>query len=224
MADFIGGEVNLGYYTHNPSGSAQNGNDKVDIESDLKWEEENDMFLKVYFEHPVPIIPNVKLGYTKFSHSGEGKATKGFSWGVINIGLNGDIDSKLDLNIYDIALYYELLDNWLNFDVGVNIKYLDGSIDVNSDETSVNLPIPMLYAKARVNIPATDLSFQAEGNYISYGDNALFDLEVGARYTFALGFGVEAGYKAFKIKLDDVDDTSMDADFNGLYGKIVWDF
>ena len=229
MADFIGGEVNLGYYSHSPSGVAQNGDDKVDIEDDLKWENEGDVFFKAYFEHPVPIVPNIKIGYSSFSHKGDGVASKTFSWGDINlITVKDKIDTELDLKMYDITLYYELLDNWLNFDAGLNIKYLDGSIKVDTttdhEESSVSVPIPMLYAKARVDIPTTDVSLQVEGNYISYDSNTLYDLEIGARYTFMLGLGIEAGYKTLKLKIDDIDDASIDADFNGIYGKVVWDF
>lgn len=225
MADFIGGEVDLGFYAHNPSGMAQNGGDSVDIEKDLNWKNENDIFFKAYFEHPIPILPNIKVGYSKFSHEGKGKASKTFSWNGIDLfRVNDDIYSNLDLDIYDFTLYYELLDNWLNFDMGLNVKYLNGSIKVDNDNTDIDLPIPMLYAKAKVDIPSTDLSFQAEGNYISYDKNSLYDLEIGARYSFTLGFGIEAGYKAMKIKIDDIDDFSMDADFSGAYGKVIWDF
>ena len=232
MADFIGGEVDLGYYTHNPSGTAQYKGDKIDVEDDLKWENEQDIFFKAYFEHPVPIIPNIKVGYTDFSHSGDGMASRDFTFGGTIYNSTSRIDSNLDLKMYDITLYYELLDNWLNFDAGVNIKYIDGDISVKgfangrpvNESTDFQVPIPMLYGKARVDIPTTDLSFQLEGNYVSYDDNMLYDMEAGARYTFALGFGLEAGYKLFKIKIDDVDDFSMDTDFSGFYGKVVWDF
>jgi outer membrane protein len=226
MADFIGGELNLGYYNHSPSGTAVYKDNSVDIEDDLKWDSSGDIFLKAYLEHPVPIIPNIKLGYTDFSHSGNGKVTA-FSWGDI-FNITDDIDTKLDLQMYDITLYYEVLDNWLNLDMGLNIKYIDGSIDVKSttdhESSDFSIPIPMLYTKARVDIPTTDFSFQFEGNYISYDSNTLYDLELGARYSPTLGFGVEGGYKAFKLKIDDVDDLSMDTDFNGMYVKLVWDF
>ena len=227
MADVIGGEINLGYYSHAPSGSAEYKDDgSVDVEDDLQLDTTNDIFFKAYFEHPVPIIPNIKVGYTNFSHSGEGTVTA-FTWGKI-INITDNIYTNLDLKMYDIALYYELLDNWINLDVGLNVKLVDGSIDIKTttehEHTDFNVPIPMLYGKARIDIPATDVSFQAEGNYISYDGNTLYDLELGARYTFALGLGVEAGYKIFKLKLDDIDDLTMDADFSGAYGKVVWDF
>jgi outer membrane protein len=136
--------------------------------------------------------------------------------------------------MYDFTLYYELLDNWINLDVGVNVKYIDGLINVKGTNTLTNqlidessnfqVPIPMVYAKARFDIPTTDLSFQAEGNYISYDGNTFYDAEVGARYTLALGLGFEAGYKTMKLEIEDIDDLSMNADFSGAYGKLVWDF
>lgn len=228
MADFIGGEVDLGYYSHSPSGTAQYKGDSADIEKDLHWADEKDMFIRAYFEHPVPIIPNIRLGYSKFSHEGDGAVSKTFGWDNFSIGLNENVYSKIDLDMYDLTLYYEFLDNWISADAGLNIKYLDGTVDLqsttDSSHNAIQVPIPMLYLKGKVDIPATDLSFQLEGDYVSYSGNMLYDFELGARYTFFAGLGIEAGYKAMKIKIDDVDDFSMDTDFNGAYGKLVWDF
>jgi len=230
MADFIGGEVDLGYYSHSPSGTAQYKGDSADVENDLHWGDEQDVFLRAYFEHPIPVIPNIRVGFSKFFHEGNGRATKTFGWDDFSIGINDKVYSKIDLSMYDITLYYEFLDNWISADAGLNIKYLDGTVDVKSTSTTKNssndiqVPIPMLYFKGKVDIPTTDLSFQLEGDYISYSGNMLYDFELGARYTFVAGLGIEAGYKAMKIKIDDVDDFSMDTDFNGVYGKVVWDF
>jgi outer membrane protein len=229
MADVIGGEVNLGYYNHTLSGTAQNGEDIVDVEDDLKLESEDDIMLRAYIEHPIPALPNIRLGYRTFNHEGSGAVSKRFTWGDLTIFEVGDnIDTNLDLDIYDATLYYEILDNWLNLDLGLNVKYLNGSIDVSSTrsrvDTDIDLPIPMLYGKARFDVPTTDLSFQVEGDFITYDDNTLYDLEAGIRYTLKFGVGFEVGYKTFKIKIDDLEDISMDADFNGVYSKLVWDF
>jgi len=229
MADFIGGELNVGYYKHAPSGTVQYLGTPIDIENDLKWKEEGDIFLKAYFEHPLPILPNIKVGYTEFGHSGSNLLGQSFRFGNTNYAMGVDTQSTFDLKMYDLTLYYELLDNWINIDAGLNVKYMDGKITVKSntglsDETDFQVPVPMLYAKARFDVPTTDLSFQAEGNYVTYDGNTLYDVEAGVRYTLALGLGVEAGYKTMKLKLDDVDDLSVDSDFSGVYGKLVWDF
>jgi len=228
-ADIIGGELNLGYYQHTPSGTLQYQGNSINLVDTLKWKEESDMFAKIYLEHPVPIIPNVKVGYTDFGHSGSGVVNTAFTFGGQTYTANSNIDSIFDLKMYDLALYYELLDNWVNLDVGVNVKYVDGSISVKSntglsEATSFQVPLPMLYGKARFDVPTTDLSFQVEGNYVSYDGNTLYDAEAGVRYTFALGLGLEAGYKTMKLELDNVDDISMNTDFSGAYGKLVWDF
>jgi outer membrane protein len=234
MADVIGGELNVGFYNHAPSGTVQYQGDVIDIEKDLKWENEGDVFIKAYLEHPLPIIPNIKVGYSTFGHTGSGSVNNSFQFGRKTFNLNTDINTRFDLKMYDLTLYYELLDNWINVDAGINVKYIDGEIGVNgtdlitnlfiNESTTFQVPIPMLYGKVRLDVPSTDLSFQVEGNYISYDGNTFYDAEIGARYTLALGLGFEAGYKTMKLKLDDIDDLSMDSDFSGAYGKLVWDF
>ena len=229
MADFVGGELNIGYYNHAPSGSAQYKGDVLDLEDTLKWDSEGDIFVKAYFEHPLPIIPNIKVGYSDFGHSGSGKVSKDFNFGGKTFSANSNIDTTFDLKMYDLTLYYEILDNWANLDLGVNIKYIDGSLSIKDDgnlneSTDFQVPVPMVYAKARFDVPTTDLSFQIEGNYISYDGNTFYDAEAGIRYTLAMGLGLEAGYKTMKLELDDIDDLTMTSDFSGAYGKIVWDF
>jgi len=229
FGDIIGGEVNIGVYNHSPNGTAQNRGDVVDIEDDLNWESENDILLKAYLEHPFLLLPNIMVGYSKFSHSGVGTATKNFVWGGITLfSLSDRVESSIDLDIYELGLYYEILDNWLNLDVGLNLKYFDGFVDVETtlqkEHTELDFALPTLYAKGRFDVPTTNLSFQLEGNFIDYDGNTYYDLDFGARYNIMLGFGVEAGYRVMKLKIDDVDDISMDADFSGAYGKVIWDF
>ncbi len=229
-ADTIGGELNIGYYNHIPSGTLQYQGSVIELENTLKWSSQTDLFMKGYFEHPIPLIPNIKIGYSEFGHSGVGLVDRTFNFGGESYRVGTDIDSFFDLRMYDLALYYELLDNWINVDVGINVKYVDGSISIKNnttgflEATSFTVPIPMLYAKARFDLPTTNLSVQAEGNYVTYDGYTLYDVELGARYTFLLGLGVEAGYKSMKLKLDSIDDLSMNSDFSGIYGKIVWDF
>jgi len=234
MADIIGGEINIGYYNHAPTGTTQYQGDEINLEDDLKWESEGDVFVKAYIEHPLPIIPNIKVGYTSFGHSGSGSVNKSFQFGGKSFNLNSNIDTQFDLKMYDLTLYYEILDNWVNLDLGLNVKYIDGLINVKGTDIISNklinesadfkVPVPMLYAKARFDVPITDLSFQAEGNYVTYDGHTFYDAEIGARYTLALGLGLEAGYKTMKLELDDIEDLSMNAEFSGAYGKLVWDF
>jgi len=235
-ADTIGGEISLGLFSHAPSGIASyQSSATVDLEDDLYWDTEQDLVLKAYFEHPLPFIPNVKAEYSDLSHSGSGTVYQ-FNWGDI-IDFSGTLDNNMDLKMYDMTLYYELLDNQIfEADLGVTIRYIDGTIDMRATPVSGTLSAtyeavdfsgaaPMLYTKLRAYIPSTDIALQFEGNGISYEDTTFFDYEISARYTFAMGVGIEAGYRLVHLDSSDLEDgLYVDADFQGPYASVVWDF
>ena len=245
-ADTIGGEISLGIYSHSPSGTASytlpytSAGTTVDIENDFGWSEEQDIIFKVYFENPLPFIPNAKLAYNSFTQSGTGNVTD-FRWGFISG--DGDIETDLSLKMYDVTAYYELLDNIMELDAGITLRYLTGDITVTPSANfnfaplpsfSLSLPaeivdldlwIPMLYGKARFNIPNTDISLQLEANAISYEDTTFYDYELSGRYSWAMGLGLEAGYKATHLDSKDLaDGFVVDIDSAGPFASLVWDF
>lgn len=226
-ADMIGGEISLGFFNHAPSGDASYKSSAASLEDTFGFNEKQDMFLKAYLEHPFPLLPNVKLGYTILSHDGI-SSVEDFSWGEIT-EYSGQIDNSLSLDMTDVTLYYEILDSWLEVDAGLTLRYFSGDMIVSADGEydSANFSIwaPLLYGKARVNLPVTDLSFQLEANAISYWDMTAYDYELSARYTLTMGIGLEAGYKGFHIDSDDLaDGFHTDMDFSGPYAAAIWDF
>jgi len=244
-ADTIGGEISLGVYSHSPSGTASYTlagplTESIDLENDFGWSDDQDFVLKAYFEHPLPFLPNIKIAYSTLNQSGTGSVVD-FSWGPISG--TGDIDTDLELQMYDLTAYYELLDNVVEIDAGLTMRYLGGDIAVtptagfsftpliSSSEvgvpytTDIDLWIPMLYGKARFNIPKTDISLQFEANGISYEETTFYDYELSARYTFFMGLGIEAGYKSIHLDSEDLaDGFIVDMDFSGPYASVVWDF
>ena len=225
-ADTIGGEISLGFFNHQPNGNASYKGSATNIDDTLGFNEEQDIFLKAYFEHPFPVIPNMKLGYTTLAHEGSGSVDN-FTWG--DHTYNGTIESSLSFDMTDVTLYYEFLDNWAEVDTGLTLRYISGNMDVHSNEGSdvadFSTWVPMLYGKVRFTLPVTDLSFQLEANAISYWDITAYDYELSARYTLALGVGLEAGYKAFHLDSDDlVNGFNADMDFSGPYAAVLWDF
>jgi outer membrane protein len=225
-ADTIGGEISLGFFNHQPNGDASYKGSATDMEETLGFSEEQDIFLKAYLEHPLPVIPNIKLGYATLSHAGSSNVND-FTWG--DTTYNGTINSSLSLDMSDVTLYYEFLDNWAEVDAGLTLRYISGDIHVRSSESSdvadFSTWVPMLYGKMRFTLPVTDLSFQLEANAISYWDITAYDYELSARYTLAMGIGLEAGYKAFHLDSDDlVNGFHADMEFSGPYAAAIWDF
>lgn len=227
-ADMIGGEASLGFFSHAPSGNASYKSASSNLEETFGLSEEQDLFFKACLEHPFPLLPNIKLGHTTLSHDGS-SSVEGFSWGDID-NFDGAIDNSLSLDITDVTLYYEVLDNWIEVDTGLTARYITGDIQVSTDDArhdtvDFSTWVPMLYGKARFNLPSTDISLQLEANAVSYWDITAYDYELSARYTLAIGSGLEAGYKSFHLDSDDlVDGFKANMDFAGPYIAAIWDF
>lgn len=229
-ADTIGGEASLGIFNHSPEGYASytlpfwgHQGTSADIVDTLGFSETQDIFLKVYMEHPLALLPNVKLAYTALSHEGNSQVTF-FTWGDI-VNFTGEIDSSLSLDMTDATLYYEISDNWVNLDVGLTLRYLTGDMDVNHEYLSFSTLVPLLYAKTRFDFPVTDFSLQLEANAVSFSGITSYDYELSARYTLAMGIGLEAGYKAYHLDSNDLlDGFNANIDFSGPYAAAVWDF
>lgn len=229
-ADTIGGEASLGFFNHTPDGYASytlpfGGYQGTysDMVETLGFSAAQDIFLKVYLEHPLGVLPNLKLAYTALSHEGSSQVTL-FSWGDI-VNFTGEIDSSLSLDMTDATLYYEISDNWVTLDLGLTLRYLNGNMDVNHEGLSFSTLVPLLYAKTRFDFPVTDLSLQLEANAVSYAGITTYDYELSARYTLAMGIGLEAGYKAFHLESNELlDGFDANMDFTGPYAAAVWDF
>ena len=243
-ADTLGGEFFLGMYSHTPSGYASytapgmgKTGTSANLEDTLQWESNENIFLKAYLEHPVPMLPNVKVALTQLSHDGQSNVGNDFVWGEIHIPYSGTIDNNMDINKYDMTLYYELLDNWIEADAGITLGYINGHIKVtalsglassslsHTEKTDFSLFMPTLYGKTRFNLPSTDISLQFEGDIFSYDDTTFYNYTLSARYTFTMGLGIEAGYKALHLESKDLaEGLDVDMDFNGPYAAVVWDF
>jgi outer membrane protein len=228
-ADTLGAEI--GFATWNPelTGSIKGNNvldSDIDVEKDLGFgSKETNSFFWVYFDHPVPFLPNIKLQKTSYSDS----ASKINSIIYDGKTYSGNIKTNLTLNQTDIISYYRLLDNWINFDLGVNLKVVDGNIkisapsatDTNKDFGAI---IPMLYAKARFDLPFSGLSFETDGSYVGYSGSKLSDFKAGIVYESSYGLGATAGIRKQNLTLDDIDNTNTNLDINGLYAGLFYHF
>lgn len=227
-ADTIGGEASIGYYHHTLEGRSQyHSFSATDLSDTLDFSGRQDIFFKIYIEHPFPLFPNLKIAYNSLSHDSNANV-KYFTWGDIQ-NFTGSVDSSLSLSYTDTTLYYELLDNWTEIDAGFTFRYLKGDMNIDTsymeDAVAYSTLVPMLYGKARFNIPSTDLSFQLEANLLSFSAISTYSYEVSTRYSFSMGVGIEAGYKAFHLDSDDlVDGLNTDIDYTGPYVSVVWDF
>lgn len=218
-ADIVGLGANVSYWDSDLDGTATNRDSSIDVEDDLNLDSDSNANLSAYLEHPVPILPNVRLNYTSIEQSGRGEVGVG---GFDNIVSGASVNSELDLDQFDVTLYYELLDNWVNLDAGITVRTLDGELVIEErfpgnevSRTTIDGTIPMGYLAARFDLPLTGVSLGAEGNFISFDGDSIYDYNAYGQYEFAV-VQLRAGYRQMNIDYEDSND-ALDIEIGGPF-------
>ncbi len=187
----------------------------------------------VAFEHPIPLIPNIKIASTTLDTHGSAELDALFEFGGEVYDVNTALDTVLDLSYVDYTLYYELFDNdLLTVDFGLTARDIDTQISATDTETSTTSDrggsgiVPMLYVSTIVGLPFTGFNVFAEANFISYDDQTLYDYQAGISYevldNLAVDLNITLGYREMKLELNDLDDLYSDLTFKGVFaGAIV---
>ena len=210
-ADFLGVYVGGGSWNHDPSGdfnTTQTGSTNIDMKSNLGLSDESEAYVWAAFEHPIPFLPNIRLEKTSLGHTG----TAG-SVNFNGVTVNGAATISLDST--DAILYYRLLDNWVNFDLGLNLRKIDGEFAIGSESVSVSESIPMLYMAAQFDLPFSGFSVGADYSLVSYSGSKYDDLRLRALYEMGV-VGFEVGLRTTTLELDDVDNINAKIDFDGI--------
>lgn len=198
----------------------------ADLE-DLGLSDEQNTFYYVALEHPIPVIPNVRLQVNDINLSEESTLTQSFVLDGTTYNVSEDVVSDFDLSHTDATLYYEVLDNWITIDLGLTIRQFDGSLEIRSTSSgsvtqTIDETIPMAYLKGQVELPFTGFYVTATGNYISYDGNTLQELQAGVGYLsdgWVLDMGFELGIRNMNLELDDVSDIDANIDLTGTYAS-----
>tara|TARA_R110001592_G_scaffold120444_1_gene324695 strand:+ start:2907 stop:3638 length:732 start_codon:yes stop_codon:yes gene_type:complete len=224
QADIIGGSVEATYWYAGLGGDASFSNTTIDVEDDLDLGKNSFFELAATVEHPVPLIPNVRLKYSDLDQTENGTLSSNF--GSAN---SGSVETNLDLSNVGLVLYYEILDNWVSADFGLDLRKFDGQLEITNKsdnskfQTDIDEFLPLGYVSAEFAMPFTDMSAGVEISAISYSGNSIHDAKVRLRQGFSLAF-IEIGYRQLGIKLEDLSNTDVDIDFSGVYLSTGLDF
>ena len=231
-ADIARVEIGGGAWGQTPSGTATyNAGGGVGGTNKFDETQDTSPYVWMLIKHPLPIIPNIRLEYVSIHAPGKASG----QWGGISAPV--DTASTLDLKAYDIIPYYNLLDNtmWTTIDLGIDIKVIDADYKVSANgaftgyENQKTVVIPMVYLRARVEIPATNIGLEADGKYITYNGSTVYDARAKVDYTFdfipVVQPAFEVGYRVHKINIDDSSvEVKSDVDFKGIYAGLMLRF
>ena len=225
-ADVLGVRAGANYWNYDISGTARyktrdSAND-IDINNDLGYDDGSSGYYYISLEHPLPFLPNVRLSYTDIDEDANGRLSRTVVFGNTTFFFNEDVSSQFELKQTDVTLYYELLDNVVSLDLGLNGKYIDSKARISgslsgTENTSISGWVPMAYAGVGADLPLTGLGVSADGSYVKYEGSSFYDFSVRASYTTPWHLGVDVGYRKIKLDLDDFDDSFTDVEFDGPY-------
>lgn len=228
-ADFIGIKVGGGIWDYEVSGKIRylTAAD-VDLKNDLKLQDEKDSYSFIIIEHPVPLIPNVKVSKSGLATAGSGTLTANFTYGGETYSASESITTELVLDHQDVTLYYELLDNVVTLDVGLTAKMVDGKITITRSGVPTTTPIegtiPMLYGAVGISFPATGIYVGVEGSALKIGDSEISDYTAKISYETSYLLGIEGGVRTMTVKLDDFDNSSSNMEFSGPFVNLFLHF
>lgn len=217
-ADTLSVSAGIGIWNTSPTGSFQKTGDptNVNVKDDLFWGSETQGYLFATLEHPVPIIPNAKIMVTKIDQAGSGNTTFQFDGNTYT----GNVSNDFSIQTIDLIGYYEILDNVVSLDIGLNIRNLQ--VDYNISATGVTTSdsmsetIPMLYALVGGS-PIPDLIISGELSYIAISGSTISDFTAKVAYTTSFFVGFEAGYRKQQYTFDDISGTDADMSFDGVF-------
>jgi len=222
-AEFVGLNIGANPATAAYPGAFSNNSSSIDLVDDLDADSSARSSMVLILEHPIPVLPNVRYrGYNLDSSDNSGlNSDIGLNGGMLEAAGNGN--SAFDLDHEDIVLYYQLLNNWIDLDMGVDLKRFDGQISQTGDGGSVSVDetIPLLYLSARIDLPVNGMYLGAKinANVVDLGisESTAQDSTFLLGYQSGTGLGIEGGIKYFSLELNDADNLDSDFEYDGLF-------
>lgn len=189
-ATVAGFGVEADYYVPEAKGDFRYTENSVMSSTHFNGDNDTQYQVGLYLEHPIPMLPNLRADFTpETSFSGADSVA----------GTNTVKFSQIDT-----TLYYEVLDNIVDFDIGLTGKFIDGEVTGTVNQ-SFNVVIPMVYVAAGVKIPTLPVRFDADLKYVGYSGNSVSDMRIKAAWEVFAGLEAVAGYRYESLKLDEDD-------------------
>jgi len=222
-ADFVG--LNIGAHTNQSAHTInRNSASSIDLVDDLNVNNPAQTSMVLILEHPISVLPNIRYqGYNLYSSESSGvnpEANNNGSAAIAGITTT----TSFDLNHEDIVLYYQLLNNWIDLDMGVDLKRFDGQVSqagTTGSSIDVDETITLLYLSARVDLPVNGLyvgaNITADVIDLGLSQSTAQDSTIMLGYESGTGLGIEGGIKSFSVELNDSDSLNTNLEYDGLF-------
>lgn len=229
FADTIGIYAGISVWQADNDGSFGVTDSISTAELGLKSDDVNSFY--VALEHPLPIIPNIRISQTPLETEGSATLAAPYTFDNITFPVDTPVSTKIDLSHTDYTLYYEILDNIASVDLGISARVFDGTANMASDalseQVNFSVTVPMLYGRVQFDLPLTGFYVGGTLKYVGLDGDKLQDMEARVGYMTSglpASVGVELGYRKMSLEVDDDDDLQTDLNFDGAYAGVVFHF
>jgi outer membrane protein len=199
----------------------------------LGVDDETSNVLWLMFEHPLPFIPNVRLMHSEISTVANSQATQVILIGNLQIQVQAQIQTTIDISHTDATFYYQLLDNWLTLDLGVTARQMSGYVEVVPEvggrfRAEMDGVVPTGYINLQIDFPYSGWHMGATVNAAAYKGDKITDVSGRIGYEFeitpAMDLGLNVGYRNMDLLVNDLNSLNADASLSGAFFELLIHF
>ena len=234
-ADFLSLSAGAGYEQQNIDGYVKVGDtinyfaphsvDPVNNIGSLGLKDKTNPYVWVKFIHPIPIIPNIKVQYTRYDTTGHSDYVAGgdveifgdarIPFGIVNATTSQTIDA------YDVTLFYEIKPIVADIEVGFGVDYWKGNTKIAGTvgfqtktwvDTNWEAPLPYLYGHVET-MKLFGFSAIANVKYAKVSDAHHYDYSGAIKYTIdipgPINPFIKAGYRYKEAYAKDGDNITL---------------
>lgn len=209
------------------------GNVRTDIAAEgsvnINFKDNSNVDYFIIFEHAVPYWPNLKIKRNNIQSDG----LMSVRLPDVLSGNIARVNADINLSHTDVVLYYELMDSWVNLDLGLSAKYFNGhnrfkyvllDYTLYRDDTKFSDWLPMLYLQTQFELPLTGLSAKAAVESITFDRNRATNFELSLQYQNSFGLAADIGYRKLDVNLKNYKNFKSDLKANGYYLGVNYSF
>jgi len=220
----------IGIWNHDPNGMINYNGDDVELNNDLALSDRNDLNLWFRIEHPVPMLPDIKVQYTPIKVKDSNSSNRQFVFG--GHPFDDAVRSEIEMDIIDVQLYNHLpflqMASLKSLDVtyGMSFRFLNANAfieeiqAVDARSRSFSTPLAMICAGFRV-APVNSLSLIGDFQGTAYSGNHWYDITAEvqiAPLNEHLFLGI--GYRYQDFKIDNIQDVTADQTMQGWFAEL----
>ena len=213
----LGMYAGAGSWLQEYDGEVASGISNVDVQDDLALGDDQNNVFYLGVEHPLPVLPNVRLQYTMIEAADRSALTRTLDFNGVIFPDGAGIETLVDMTQGDAVFYYELLDNVFSLDVGMAARWVEGEMWLVSagaaSRAEFEAWLPLLYGKTRVDLPFTGFWISAAAMGVAYDNERVLDSNAQIGWASPYGAGIEFGYRRYELELGEhgeLDRTEVD--------------